>query len=113
MTQLVNFIENADFSKDKVSIHKLLETPLTKEIQIALPAGVTMKEHSAPYAITVMLLKGNLDFYVGQDKFNLKVGDLIYLEAKVMHSLTAIENSVVRLSLAKADSLERVEAVAK
>ncbi|MDC0534737.1 hypothetical protein OAO18_02895 [Francisellaceae bacterium] len=111
MTELVNFIEGADFSKNKVAIKKLIETPITKEIQISLPKGITMKEHCAPYPITVMLVHGDLDFYVNDEKCHLKIGDLIYLDSKVLHSLYAIENSIVRLSLAKADSIERVEKV--
>ena len=110
MTELVNFIDGADFSKNKVAIKKLIETPITKEIQISLPAGITMKEHSAPYPITVMLVQGDLNFHVNKE-FHLKIGDLIYLDSKVMHSLHAIKNSIVRLSLAKADSIERVESV--
>ena len=78
MTELVNFIEGADFSKNKVAIKKLIETPITKEIQISLPKGIAMKEHCAPYPITVMLVQGDLDFYVNDEKFHLKIGDLIY-----------------------------------
>ncbi|MGQ4002820.1 cupin domain-containing protein [Francisellaceae bacterium CB300] len=113
MSELVSFIEGADFSKNKVSIRKLIETLITKEIQISLPKDITMKEHSAPQPITVMLVAGDLDFYVDDEKFHLNVGDLIYLEAHVKHSLYAIENSIVRLSLAKADSIERVAEVIK
>lgn len=113
MSEIVNFLENADFSKNKVAIKKLIETPITKEIQISLPENITMKEHSAPCPITVMLVDGELDFYVNDEKFSLKIGDMIYLDSNVKHSLYAIKNSIVRLSLAKADSLERVQEVVK
>ncbi|QLE78904.1 cupin [Francisella sp. Scap27] len=113
MSQLVNFAKNADFSQNKVVIKKLIETPITKEIQISLPKALTMKEHSAPQPITVMLVAGDLDFYVNDEKIHLEIGDLIYLEAHVKHSLYAIENSIVRLSLAKADSIERVAEIIK
>jgi len=108
MTELVNFIDGADFSKNKVAIKKLVETPITKEIQISLPKGLTMKEHCAPYSITVMLVQGDLEFNIDAEKHHLKVGDLISLDPKVMHSLHALEDSIVRLSLAKSDSIARV-----
>lgn len=113
MSQLVNFIDGADFTQEKVVLKRLLETPITKEMQISIPAGLTMKEHSAPYSITVMLVAGDLEFSVSGEKLHLKIGDLIYLEPNIKHSLFAIKDSVVRLSLAKADSVNRVEEIIK
>lgn len=111
MAEFINFVEAADFSQNKVIIKKLIETPLTKEMQVSIPKNITMKEHAAPHSITIMLIKGDLNFYIGEEKHNLKIGDLVYLEPNTMHSLEAIENSIIRLSLAKADSAEHVKKI--
>ena len=44
MAEFVNFIEGADFNQDKVIIKKVIETPLTKEMQVSIPKDITMKE---------------------------------------------------------------------
>jgi quercetin dioxygenase-like cupin family protein len=50
---------------------------------------------------------------VGEEKFILKAGDVIALEGSVLHELNALEESVVRLSLHKSDSVERVNSLLK
>ncbi|ASG67078.1 cupin [Francisella halioticida] len=111
MTEFVNFIEDADFNQNKVIIKKLIETPLAKEMQVSIPKDITMKEHAAPHPITIMLIKGDLNFYINEKKHNLKIGDLVYLDPNTMHSLHAIENSIIRLSLAKVDSIQHVKKI--
>ncbi len=48
-----------------------------------------------------------------KEKFELNVLDMIGLEANVAHSLGGLENSIIRLSLNKSDSIQRVNAVLK
>lgn len=52
-------------------------------------------------------------FEVEKEKFELNVLDMISLEANVAHSLGGLENSIIRLSLNKSDSVQRVNAVLK
>ncbi len=48
-----------------------------------------------------------------KEKFELNALDMISLEANVAHSLGGLENSIIRLSLNKSDSVQRVNAVLK
>jgi hypothetical protein len=96
-----------------VTIAKLFDGPNSKEIRINLEKGAQMKEHRAPGAIMVQVLSGKIDFSVGTDNVILGTLDMITLEPNVMHALTALENSIVRLSLSKNDDVSRVFGVLK
>lgn len=106
-----SFLSNIEWNEDKPAIKVLVETSATKEIRIAMQTGQFMKEHKAPFPIIVQVIQGNIKFGVEGEELNLKTGDLIGLEANVPHDLLAIEESVVRLSLSKLDTIERVKNV--
>ena len=96
-----------------VTIAKLFDGPHSKEIRINLEKGAQMKEHKAPGAIMVQVLSGKIDFGVGENNVILDALDMVTLEPNVIHALTALENSIVRLSLSKNDDVSRVFRVLK
>lgn len=96
-----------------VTIAKLFDGPHNKEIRINLEKGAQMKEHKAPGAIMVQVLSGKIEFGVGDENVILGALDMITLEPNVLHALTALENSIVRLSLSKNDDVSRVFRVLK
>lgn len=95
------------------TIQVLMETENGKEIRIAFKKGHVMKEHKTPFSIVVEIFDGSIDFGVNGDVHTLNRGDLISLEGGVPHDLTALKDSIVRLSLNKGDSAKRVEDVVK
>ena len=105
------FLENLEYNEEKVAVSLLLETDFSKEIRIVFKKNQVMKDHKAPYPIVVQVLKGNIDFGVNNEVKRLNSGDMISLEAKVIHNLTALEDSVVRLTLSKSDSVNRVKEI--
>lgn len=110
---IASFAENLNFDEQKIVTKVLLETSFSKEIRILLKKGQTMKEHKAPFPIIIHVLEGEIDFGVNGIKNTLKKGAIITLEANVPHDLTGLSESVVRLTLSKLDSTERVEVVLK
>ena len=103
-----SIVKNLEFNDKRPSITVLMETENTKEIRIALAMGQTMKEHKTPFPIVVQIFEGEIFFGVEGEKLHLKKGDLISLKGNVLHDLVGIENSIIRLSLSKGDSAERV-----
>ena len=106
-----SFYEDLKFSDKSVVITAMLDSSFGKEIRIAFKENQVMKEHKTKFPITVMTLRGKIEFTVEGTCYTLKEGDVIALEGDVMHELKATEESVVRLSLHKSDTVERVKGV--
>ena len=100
--------ENIIYNESKPSISVLFETETTKEIRIVFKNGQLMKEHKTKFPITVQIFEGAIDFGVNNTIYTLVKGDLVSLDASVPHDLVAKQDSIVRLTLSKLDSVERV-----
>ena len=100
-----------EYKEEKPAITVLLETDFTKEIRIVFKKEQLMKEHKTPYPIVVEIFEGAIDFGILGEIYQLKKGGLIALEGGVPHNLKAKEDSIVRLTLAKFDDVERVKQV--
>lgn len=96
-----------------LDIKSLLETENSKEIRIVMPKDEIMKEHKAPGAIVVQVLKGKIWFEVEGQRYEFESGDMLALDAKIPHSLGGLEDSIIRLTLSKIDHVKRVKDVAK
>ena len=108
-----NILKDITYNEKRVAISVLLETATSKEIRIVFAKGQIMKEHQTPHPITVELVEGSLDFGVEGKIHNLVKGDILSLDGGVPHDLRAKSECIVRLTLSKADTLQRVEDVLK
>ena len=111
--QKFNILENLEYNDKKVQINPMFESDSSKEIRIVFTKGQIMKDHKTNFPITVEIFEGEIDFGVGENVYNLVRGDIVSLEASIVHNLTANENSIVRLTLAKKDTVARVNGVLK
>ena len=107
--KIASLLEDIKFNENKPAVSLLLDTDFSKEIRIVFKKGQTMKDHQAPFAIIVQVIKGCINFGVDNKVKQLNVGDLISLKPHVVHNLRAIEESVVRLTLSKTDTLKRIK----
>ena len=106
-----SFTETLKFDDEKVNVKLIHESPFTKEIRILLKKGQLMKDHKAPSPIVIHIIEGKITFGFNGEELNLKTGDIISLQANIVHNLVAINNSVIRLTLSKVDNIKRVEKV--
>ncbi len=104
--------QNVEFG-EKIEILPLAHNAASKEIRIVMPKDCVMKEHQAPFAIFVQVLRGRIWFACGEERVEMGEGEMVSLVANEPHSLGGLENSVVRLSLGVGDSVERVSKVLK
>jgi quercetin dioxygenase-like cupin family protein len=111
--QVTSFNESVEFDDSRVRTKLLLETSFSKEIRILLKEGQIMKEHKAPYPILIHILEGQIALGVQGVSYDMSGGDIISLEANVSHDLTAKENTIVRLTLSKFDSIDRLKEIAE
>ena len=109
--KVASFLEDVKFNNNKPAVSLLLDTDFSKEIRIVFKKGQIMEDHQAPFAIIVQVLKGCIDFGVNNVNDKLNEGDIISLKPQIVHSLRAVEESVVRLTLSKLDTLKRVKSV--
>ncbi len=109
--KISSFLSDLEFSDENVVVKAMIDNNFGKEIRIAFKPEQTMKEHKTKFPITVMTVRGSIEFGVAGQKVVLNQGDVIALEGDVMHELRALEESVVRLSLHKSDTLARVKSV--
>jgi quercetin dioxygenase-like cupin family protein len=100
--------ENITYNKIKPAISVLFETESTKEIRIVFKKDQLMKEHKTTFPITVEIFEGAIDFGVKDTTYHLVKGDLVSLEASIPHNLVAKKDSIVRLTLSKLDTVDRV-----
>ncbi|MBL4939076.1 MAG: cupin [Lutibacter sp.] len=105
--------DNNTYNESKPSISVLFETETTKEIKILMRKGQIMKEHKTKFPITVEIFEGSLDFGIEGTIYDLVKGDLVSLDASVPHDLIAKQDSIIRLTLSKLDTVERVIKVAE
>ncbi len=65
-----------------------------------LHQGSSLEQHSAPGATTVQVLDGHVRMRVGDDTLDLPAGRVIAFDARVAHSVEAVEESTLLLTLA-------------
>lgn len=108
-----NILKNLEYNDEKVVITPLMETDTSKEIRIVFKKDQIMKEHKTSFPISVEIFEGEIDFGVEGETHTLIKGDIVSLDGDVKHDLKANVNSIVRLSLSKKDTVNRVKGVLK
>lgn len=106
-----SLLDTLEYGDQKPKIKLLMESETAKEIRIVFRKGQIMKEHKTVFPITVEIFEGAIDFGIEGKVYSLVKGDIVTLPPSISHDLTALTDSIVRLTLAKSDSVKRVESV--
>jgi quercetin dioxygenase-like cupin family protein len=77
----------------------IVKTASLEVIRIVMAAGKTLPPHAVPGALTVQCLEGRVEFGVGKAKHLLTSGSFLYLEGGSEHSLHALENSSLLVTI--------------
>lgn len=94
----INLFElNDELPKDKT--FALIKTESLEVIRLAIPGGKDVPQHSVRGEITVQCLSGELVFSIENTKRELRPGDWLYLAASEKHSLSAITDCVVLVTI--------------
>ena len=71
-----------------------------RQTLLALAAGASLAEHDSPGEATLIVLHGRVRLVAGEDAWEGRTGDLLVLP-RARHSLEALENSAVLLTVVK------------
>ena len=77
----------------------LVRDPGYDLVLVALTQGGRLPEHHAPSAITVLVLGGRIAFTARDERFELKMHDLITLPVRVPHEVEALEESAILITI--------------
>ncbi len=77
----------------------LYKTEHLEVFRMVLLAGKEMPEHQVPGELTVQCLEGAVEFSIGSPRDVMRSGDLKCLAGGIRHSLRAIEDSSVLVTL--------------
>ncbi len=77
----------------------LYKTQHLEVFRMVLLAGKEMSEHKVVGEFTVQCLEGSVEFSIGTTRDIMRAGDLKCLAGSVPHSLVAIEDSSVLVTL--------------
>lgn len=86
-----------DFSHAKTQT--LVKTDALEVIRLVLPAGKTISEHQAPSEITFQVLEGTVRFTCHGQPHELSAGEMLLLDSREPHSVFAVEDSSVLLTM--------------
>ncbi len=86
----------------------LIKSDTLEVIRLVLPAGKTIAEHRDPSEITLQVLEGNVQFTCHGRSHELTTGDLLFLDSRVPHTVSASDNSTVLLTMLMAKRSEDV-----
>ena len=86
-------------SSDERSARTLIKTESLTVTWVQLAAGGAIAEHSAPGAITVQVLDGDVRFAAAGNEYELAPGRLLYLEPGVRHRVNSRAGGTFLLTL--------------
>jgi quercetin dioxygenase-like cupin family protein len=101
--QLNSEIEKLETRHDAVVSKMLVKTDDLRILLIALGQGASLPEHHADARISIHVLQGVVRFSVGSDggeTIELSAGALLPLERAVRHAATALERSILLVTMA-------------
>ena len=77
----------------------IVKTEEMELIRIALPAGKEISEHKVDGPIMVHCTEGRIEFTAMNNSQEIKSSQLLYLSPGELHSLKALEDAVVLLTI--------------
>ena len=90
--------EPTQTGKDRTVV--LLKTDNLRIVFRSLSEGTTLPTHKANGPITVQVLDGHIEFTAGAQTTPLRKGELLALEFGVPHSVRALKNSAILITVA-------------
>ena len=99
----------AKFQESGPGVTVLSDTGAARTVLFAFRAGQQLKEHRTSSQILVQVLRGQIMFAAREARMKARAGTLLQLEADIPHSIEALTNAVVLLTLTPSPSRHSLE----
>lgn len=94
MDPITNLSETLPMPEDQRASLPLLDLKNdTKLVLVALPSGVKIPAHAAPYPASILLISGAIEVMLGETWKRVSPDEWVPIEAELLHSVRAIEPS--------------------
>lgn len=97
MTQITSEVTWKEGDRNTITVYK---SPKLRIVLIGLKKNAILKRHTAPGHISVQTLKGHIVFNTMKQDVNLKQGQMLSLQPKIPHEVSAVEESFFLLTMA-------------
>ena len=94
----------AEFEDDRVKPVSVLKATGANVVVFAFAGGAELREHTALYPVLLQALEGALTVQIAGTECVLNPGDLLHIEPRVAHSVTADGPSRLQLTVLMIDS---------
>lgn len=91
------------------SVQILSDTGVARVVLFAFKAGQELKEHHTSSPILVQALRGRAAFIANGTQVRLQAGTVLQLEANVPHSITALTDAVILVTMTPSPSYHSLE----
>jgi quercetin dioxygenase-like cupin family protein len=88
-------------------IRPVLDNKVSKVVQFSFPKGKVLQKHKTSSAILVQVLSGKVKFEAGEERI-LEPLQMVSLPPNVEHSVVALEESVMLLTLTPSPSMHTI-----
>ena len=92
-------------SKEATTSRVVVNNDVLRTVIFTFDAGQLLTEHASPKAVVVTLLKGEMDFSIGERTERMTAGDVIYLAPGDRHALTAVTECRMQLVMVDVDKV--------
>lgn len=94
----------AEYDEGRVKPVSVLKATGANVVIFAFDNGAVLREHSAMQPVLLQAVEGKLTVNIDGQDFELTPGDLLHIEPHVEHSVTAIGQAKLQLTVLMIDS---------
>lgn len=92
-------VNQTPIDAERLTVQQVFRGDGASMMRLAFQAGQVVREHSAPRPILVQVLEGHITFSIGDEAFDMPQGAIVHVDARVLHEVTALEDSHLLLIL--------------
>ncbi|GAA1325839.1 cupin domain-containing protein [Leucobacter albus] len=92
-TELADYVELAPITEGRVRVGRVYDGPALRVRTLAIPAGVTLREHVAGAPVLIHVVAGRVRFEIGGEFHELAAGALVRADPQEKHEVYAHEDA--------------------